>query len=868
MRFQRVLGVTALFVMACVSQAGSKLSPAAERVIRVNPNGATPVIIFLANQPGASVARDVEAMYRPEISRLGKEVRELSKGMRPLGAIPPAMERRGPQPMSPGAVAQRNDLLAEIDRYHTAQVNEISRRIGMLVASDFAATDAVVRAHGGRVDGVVTVVTAMFAVVPNSSLRAISEYPRISWIDVDVAGEPELDNHKNSLGLVTGFWANTVTGGPLDVGVLDTGVQQNHPALSPHRFESNFGTTDPDGHGTGIAGIMASTNATYTGMAFGCDTICVAQAGGTSTSMTGMNFLVTATTEKPENINYSFGNGRANDTDYSSFDAFFDGAIDTFNINVSKSTGNGGWGTTTITHPAPAFNLLASANMDDLNTVTRNDDIITSSSSRGPTLLGRKKPDITAPGTNAMTTNRTGTFSNLGGTSSASPHTGGGIVLVRELGATTTYGAKAVILNAADAWSDNNTQTTGDDGPVAGSLWNKTFGWGYLDLGEAYANGPDLFEDTMPAPTGGVRNFRLYKGQMFAGEKATLVWNKHVLFNGTSNPTQIEDLSNLDLVVYNRQTNTVIDSSTSTIDNVEQVDVGADGPVMIKVYTTGNFDPQIANEGFGLATEEGFVFSPGITFNLAPNVPANAAPGSTVNVGVQVTNTSNLPAHNVNVSVAGATVLTGNNPQTVVLIPPGQSAIVSWQVMAQGSPGPQQLTFSASSTSYGETFMGSAMATMTVGGTLLNPSSHQVIAGTVFGGSLANVNQSDDVYYTFRPGIVLSSSMPPVNIQFNATASTTTPTSMSFVIESAGSSTNLQQTIEMFNYVTQTWVLANTSALTTGDMTYSPNAPGTPSAFVNPVTMAVSVRVAVRSTAPTLSFPWNYRIDLAGWSIN
>jgi hypothetical protein len=359
----------------------------------------------------------------------------------------------------------------------------------------------------------------------------------------------------------------------------------------------------------------------------------------------------------------------------------------------------------------------------------------------------------------------------------------------------------------------------------------------------------------------------LYTGQKFAGEKATLVWNKHVLFNGTSNPTQIEDLSNLARVVSNRQTNTHIDQSASTIDNVEQVDVAADGPVIIKGYTTGNFDPQVPSEGYGLATEEGFVASNGITFALTPNVPANAAPGSTVNVGVQVTHTSDLPAHNVDVSIAGAPVVTGGNPQTVTLIPPGQSAIVSWQITAQGSPGVQPLTFTASTQSYGETFMESVMANLNVGGTLLNPSSHQILAGNVFGGSFANVNQSDDVYYTLRPGAVLSNSLPPVHIQFNGTASTTTPTSLAFVIESAGSSSSLQQKLELFNYVTQTWVLVDTSGLSVGDVVYSGSAPGTVSQFVNPVTMAVSARVAVRAIAPTLSFPWSYRIDLAGWSI-
>lgn len=867
MHTHRIIGATLAIAATCAANAGS-ITPALERAIKADPYGSTPVIILLKNQPGYYVSRDVNALYRPEIDRLGQRIREISKGMRPAGPIRPEFEKRTPERLSPAAEAERLAHLEDIDRYDHARIDETVRRINMLVASDLSATDAFIRSRGGRVDGVTTVVTAMFGVVPNSKVLEIAQYPRIMTMDVDHNGAPELDNHKHSLGLVTGFWANAYTGGPLDVGVLDTGVQQNHPSLSSHNFESNGGTTDSNGHGTGIAGIMASTHATYTGMVFGCDTISVSIAGGNSTSMSGLNYLVTGVTEKAENINYSFGNGRANDIDYSPFDQFFDGAIDTFNIMVSKSTGNGGFGTTTITHPAPAFNLLASANMDDLNSQNRNTHIITSSSSRGPTLGGRKKPDITAPGTNSMTTNRTGTFSNLGGTSSASPHTGGGIVLARQLGATTTYGAKAVILNAADAWTDNNTQTNADDGPVPGSQWNKTFGWGYLDLGEAYANGPDLFEHEISAPVGGVRNFRLYKGHMFEGEKATLVWNRHVVHNGTSNPTQVEGLSNLDLVVYNRQTNTAVGTSNSSIDNVEQIDVDADGPVVLKVYTTGNFDPQVPVEGYGLATEEDFEVSDGITFAMTPNLPGTAQPGSNVQVSVQVTNTSILPAHDVEVSISGATVQNGANPQVFATIPPGQSAQAIWTITAQGTAGQQQLTFTASTDSYGETFEDEVNANLNVGGSLVNPTSHTVITGAVSGGSLPNVNVSDNSYFSFIPGIVFSTLQSPVVIELRGNSVMAIPNSLSFVIESAGTSANLQQKIEMFDFVNQQWVEADVDNLTTTDTMYSANAPGPPTNFITPASGSVAVRVSVRPTGPVFVYPWTYRIDLAGWSIN
>ena len=856
-----------LFTAAAVAAGAGSIGPGLQREIASNPRGASAVVILLRNQPGYVVSRDVAAIYEPEIRRLGSEVREIYKAFRMAGPIAPQFELREPAALPPDAVAQRDELLRQIDEYQTAQVNETTRRVQMLIASDLSATDAFIRSRGGEPTGVTSAVTAMFAVLPNSKIREIAQYHRIAQIDLDSKGFPELDTQKTSLGLVTGFWANSITGGSLDVGVLDTGVFQAHSAFAGHRFESNAGVTDPDGHGTGIAGIMASNNATYTGMAFGCDTICVATAGGNSTSMTGMNYLVTGTTEKPENVNYSFGNGRANDIDYSPFDAFFDGTIDTFNIMVSKSTGNNGFGTTTITHPAPAFNLLASANMDDLDTSARTDDIITSSSSRGPTLGGRKKPDITAPGTDTMTTNRTGGFSNLGGTSSASPHTGGGIVLARQLGATTTYGAKAVLLNAADAWTDANTQTTGDDGPVAGSQWNKTFGWGYLDLGEAYANGTDLFENTMPAPGAGQRRFKLFKGQMFVGEKATLVWNKHVLFNGAQSPTQIEDLSNLDLVVYNRQTNQAVGTSASAIDNVEQVDVDADGPVVVKVYTTGQFDPQITNEGYALATEEAFEESDGITFTLTPTLPPHALPGTRVQISLVVTNTSILPAYDVDVSISGAPVVNGANPTHFALIQPGQSRTIVWDITAQGTEGQQPLTFTATSNSYGETFAASVQQNLNVANVVTHPSGHELIRGIVAGGSFANVTSSDNAYFSFKPGVVFSSGEKPVVIRFSGTSHTHNPSSFSLVLESAGSSTNLAQTIELFDYVAFTWVEVDVRNITTTDNVVTISGDVPLSRFVS-LAQTIEARVSIKATGATFSYPWIYRIDEIGWLIS
>ena len=502
----------ALIVVTSASAQGEKLAD--DVWPHLSRKGDVHVVLTLVNQPGPRVGRQVRERYEPQLGALSERVRAITRLQLPKESLSPAQERRFRlAPLTPILEQTRAMYAADVDVVRTRMATEIVATIRPLVEFEQAAMSVYVARMGGRVVSTTSILNTIAVSVPARQVLKLAGHPGIAWVDLDHAGAPELDVQAPSLGLTSGFWINGFNGGVQDVGVLDTGVQQNHPAFVGHRFESNGGTTDSDGHGTGIAGIMASRDATFRGMAWASDTICVALAGADSASMSGMNYLMTGTTERPENVNYSFGNGTANDIDYSSFDKYFDAVIDTFGVMVSKSTGNGGWGTTTITHPAPAYNLLASANMDDRNTVTRADDLITSSSSRGPTLGGRKKPDITAPGTNSMTTNRTGGFSNLGGTSSASPHTGGGAVLLFDLGLSDVRAIKAVLLNAADAWNDNGTSATGDDGPVNGSLWTKTFGWGYLDLAEAYINGLDAFVRDMPAPTG-PRKYKLFKGFM------------------------------------------------------------------------------------------------------------------------------------------------------------------------------------------------------------------------------------------------------------------------------------------------------------------------------------------------------------------
>lgn len=687
------------------------LDPALKEQISARPKGVHRVIVFLKHQPGPQIGQAVREVYEPQIDLLSNELRAITILSRPSASL----NSKGEIQPSRNLISQEggNVVLAinhQIDDLRNAMVAEIVRQIRPAIEPSQDEVSLLIGRLGGTVVERLVVMNVVVADMPASAIDDLANDGRIAIVAANNFGAPELDVSTASI-FAPSFWSAGFTGGALDVGVLDTGVQQNHAAFAGKVFESNAGITDSNGHGTSMAGIMAGNPAAspnLRGVAWGADAISVATAGADATSMTGMNYLVTGPVQKAEAINYSFGNGTANVNDYAPIDQFFDGVISTFGIMVSKSTGNGGFGTgtPTITHPAPAFNLLASANIDDFNTTSRLNDRISSSSSRGPTVSGRKKPDITSPGTNINSPNRTGTYTAVTGTSPASPHTGASVVLLMSRGVVNQLAAKAILLNNTDAMNDNDTAGTADDTFVNGSFWNRRYGWGYINLQKSLLHAPDYFLSNFAPPATGQRLFRLYRGQMFQFEKATLTWNRQVTYGGAAYPTAVEGLSNLDLACYLQSTNGLHASSVSTIDNVEQLSVNADGTYVLKVYTVGTFDPQVSSQQFALATEENFVAATGPVLAVTVTQLEESYPGGSVRIRVTLRNTGDLPAFSSQFAMNGATVLDGPNSISAGTLNPTQTVSHTFRVRVPSTPGLYPLNVAATSTSYGENFTG------------------------------------------------------------------------------------------------------------------------------------------------------------------
>jgi len=307
---------------------------------------------------------------------------------------------------------------------------------------------------------------------------------------------------------------------------------------------------------------------------------------------------------------------------------------------------------------------------------------------------GRRKPDITAPGTYILSCDNSWEtapdFISYSGTSMAAPHVAGAHMLMTDYYGKLPMVQKAVLINTADDWGTTD--------------WDSTYGWGYIDLNHAYIHRGDWFRTSIsPGP-----DYDLYVGDAFNGDTATLVWHRRVDYAGASYPSTYYNLSDLDLYMYREDTGAWVDSSTSSIDNVEQVKAAGSYPVVVKVDAWSSSFDGASTEGYALATEENFSAANPPAFSLGTSSYSQGVGGQwTANVTVD--NNGDVAAHSVDVSLSiptGLSIVSGSNPQDVGTIGAGLNQTASWILQADQT-GSYSVPVNVSSSSYGEIFTGS-----------------------------------------------------------------------------------------------------------------------------------------------------------------
>lgn len=474
------------------------------------------------------------------------------------------------------------------------------------------------------------------AVVPKDKaiLTRIAEHVAVAQISSNRAGSEEMEMSAQSMLLissptnpvVSNWWDHGYTGQRGVIGLIDSGVAVKHLGLINKKIivrkeaESgffNYSDGVRSAHGTGVACIYAGLGTHFfprdVGIAYGARTIVtglagegVGEANDLFQTLSTLDWMLTRAEVKPTVINYSFGNGLLSCPscpDWSGLAKTVDYVINHEKIMWVKSAGNFGFVepgseapfATTMTVPADNYNGITVANMNPsviqdgvkVQTSDRHLHVISSGSSRGPTLNGRKKPDLSAPGTDTWTCapdpdaysfNYTDSmhyqrgYRLMGGTSSAAPHVGAAILLMQDAGIDSPLMEKALILNSADAWTDSNEPGPKDivDGynnghySVMGSAWNRTYGWGYINLQKAFDERNNLIEDKLSLK----QSVLEYEAVLPVGSKVTLIHERRVGY--LKNNTEWK-LSHLSLEIYDAKTNQLIVRDDSLIDTVHQV---------------------------------------------------------------------------------------------------------------------------------------------------------------------------------------------------------------------------------------------------------------------------------------------------------
>ena len=233
------------------------------------------LIVFLTARPIKTIADQEKQSFVPQLSQLSGQIRQLTAPFNLNHVVPAAIRQQVK------ALHEQQDSLLDQMR------GNIYTRLETEVKPQQDAFEQFVQTtFNGVVTNKVLTDNSLGVEISSEFLQRLSQHPNVLHVALNHNIAPLLDDSAPTIGANT-WWNHGLDGdGVTDVAVVDTGVA-NHPALSSHRYaasEMDFrpnvdNPSDNDGHGTAIAGIIVSTNATYKGIGFGLDKIVNAKIG-------------------------------------------------------------------------------------------------------------------------------------------------------------------------------------------------------------------------------------------------------------------------------------------------------------------------------------------------------------------------------------------------------------------------------------------------------------------------------------------------------------------------------------------------------------------------------------------------------------
>lgn len=331
----------------------------------------------------------------------------------------------------PPAKDGRTDLTAdEVERL-------IERRQAQLIKATAGATDALrgdLRRRGLRIDEASLLTPVVYATVPVNLLAEFARRADVQRIYfAENVNEDYLDVAAGAIKADV-VWA----AGQIGTGARVAIVEDSRVDFDNNCLTNNLGTRVPadanvDQHATATAGMVASNNATFRGIAPGAG---IYSANGTTYSDADMSAALDAGASHADILNNSWGpqcgsNDGNLDIHARQADYIVRYVWDTV---VAAAGNNGSCGSGAfVDGVASGHNVIAVGNFNDQGTTSWSDDAMSAGSSyQDPTSThgDREKPDVAAPGTSItsllMAAPGTCPTGNVGsGTSYASPMVAG-----------------------------------------------------------------------------------------------------------------------------------------------------------------------------------------------------------------------------------------------------------------------------------------------------------------------------------------------------------------------------------------------------------------------------------------------------------
>ncbi|MCC6585986.1 MAG: S8 family peptidase [Bryobacterales bacterium] len=440
-----------------------------------------------------------------------------------------------------GILFAQPKVAKELGRVHPdASVNVLVR---YRRAIDDAQIDKVKRRGGTELGRFVHAGYAV-ASVPAGKLLDLSTEPDIDYIAPDRPVKANLDVSRAAT-MAEYAIATGLTGQGIGVAVIDSGIGE-HPDLTKSRvvYSEGFGFKDGNdqyGHGTPVAGIIGGSGAAsggrYRGIASGVRLINLRVLGAEGE---GTDSAVIAAIDRAIElraryniriINLSLGRppveSYKQDPLCQSVEAAWRAGIVVVvaagNEGRNDATGNKGYGT--ILAPANHPLVITVGALKTMNTPFRDDDVITSYSSKGPTAIDHiLKPDIIAPGNLIVSTQGKGAqtlevnypanvvpggYFRISGTSVAAPMVSGAVALLLQRSPRLSPDqVKAILMRSA--WKSFPPEVTAVD-PATNVEYSSrhdafTVGAGSLDINAALnttavpvgtAASPTVYYDTV-----------------------------------------------------------------------------------------------------------------------------------------------------------------------------------------------------------------------------------------------------------------------------------------------------------------------------------------------------------------------------------